>query len=571
MIEPATWKIRGWVLAAALGMTGCTGSIMAPGASGDSSVDLNPLPPQPVEIPYCRATRWAPVFHRLNATQYQNTVNQLLGLALPLRDELPPDSIVYGFDNGASSAMSAALTQQYMNSARTAVTAALTTPAVRSRLVPCQLTATTAAACIRTVLQAWLPKAFRRPVQPAEVDEYASYASVCTSTPDAGLSCALQAALLSPKFLFRAELLNPQAAACADSSTVVASDEGILAQHALASRLSYFLVNSAPDDALSKLASSGSLSDPQVLATQVDRLLQPNAAYRLPFIVDFPTQWMQLTALDTVRPSATSFPLFDEPLRQAMKDESQLYFAKILLENRSALELVKSDFTFVNERLATHYGIPNVKGTAMREVSTAGTHRGGLLTQGSFLTVTSSSENTSIVLRAKWVIKNLLCEDLPQPPPGVAEQVPPPDPGLGLTNRESLSIRTAGEPCHSCHKLINPIGFGLETYDPVGGLRSIDKGKTIDASGELPGGLKFQTTDQLLELLRNDPRFSACITKKLFTYALGRNVVDTCDKTALAELNKEFKADDYRLKNHLVRIIQSDLFRSAATRVEVSP
>jgi Protein of unknown function (DUF1592)/Protein of unknown function (DUF1588)/Protein of unknown function (DUF1585)/Protein of unknown function (DUF1587)/Protein of unknown function (DUF1595) len=537
------------------------GSPGAPGAPG--------TPGQP-SSESCKAAEGAPNFHRLNAKQYQETVNALLSTQLTLLTDLPVDSNLYGFDNNADTSLTAASTQKYLDVARSAVTAALAAPDSRAKLVPCALAAD--GSCLKTVLTTWLPRAFRRPVLPQEIDKYAGYAKVCTSSPEAGLSCALQAALLSPSFLFRSELTPiPEAATCSEASSLVSTTDKVLGQYALASRLSYFLWNGPPDDKLYGLAAGGTLNQPDVLAQQVDRMLGADAAaHKVGFVQDFPAQWLPLTALETVHPSAQVFASFDDPLRQAMRDESLMFFSEVLLTNRSAVDLVKADYTFVNERLAKHYGIAGVTGTAMRKVDTTGTLRGGIPTQGSFLTATSSTENTSLVLRAKWVLKNLLCVDLPPPPPkSVIDSVPVPDPGLGLTNRESLEIRTAGEPCHSCHVNINPIGFGLETFDGIGAARTQDRGKPIDSSGVLPGGLAFKDTGELLSLLRDDDRFPACVTTKLLTYALGRGLVASCDPAEIDGLTAQFKTDDFKVKNHIVRIVQSSLFRSARARAEV--
>jgi Protein of unknown function (DUF1592)/Protein of unknown function (DUF1588)/Protein of unknown function (DUF1585)/Protein of unknown function (DUF1587)/Protein of unknown function (DUF1595) len=524
----------------------------------------------------CVTPAAAPDFHRLNAKQYEETVNQLLGLALPLRQDLPADSTLYGFDNGADTTITAALTQRYLDAAKKAVTTALATPAARAGLVTCDLTknAATGAACVRTILTTWLPRAFRRPVLASELDAYVAYTKTCPSSAEAGLSCALQAALLSPKFLFRGEVLpDPVAAVCTESAPLTSTPAGILSQYALASRLSYFLWNAPPDDALTAAAAAGTLNDPAALAAQVDRMLAAPmlATHTVSFAQDFPQQWLPLDALATAQPSPTLFPLFDAPLRQAMHDESQLFFQDVLLNNGSALDLLRADFTYVNARLAQHYGIAGVTGTQMRRVATTGTTRGGIPTQGSFLTATSSTENTSLVLRAKWVLTNLLCVDLPPPPPkALIDSVPVPDPGLGLTNRESLEIRTAGEPCHSCHVNINPIGFGLESFDAVGATRTTDHGKAIDSSGVMPGGATFANTGEMLDLLRADDRFAGCVTKKMLTYALGRGLVQSCDAQAIDGLAAALKADGYKLRNHLVRIVQSDLFRSPRAR-EVTP
>jgi Protein of unknown function (DUF1592)/Protein of unknown function (DUF1588)/Protein of unknown function (DUF1585)/Protein of unknown function (DUF1587)/Protein of unknown function (DUF1595) len=521
----------------------------------------------------CVPTGVGASFHRLNGKQYQESVNQLLGLALPLRQDLPADTSLYGFDNGADTTLTAALTQRYLDAAQKAVTAALATPAARAGLVTCDLTKS--AACVRTILAAWLPKAFRRPVLPAEIDAYAAYTKTCASSAEAGLSCALQAALVSPKFLFRGEVLgDPVAAACTEEHPLASTTDGILGQYALASRLSYFLWNAPPDDALYAAAAAGTLAQPTALAAQVDRMLAPAAlaAHGAAFAQDFPQQYLPLEALATAQPSATLFPSFDPALRQAMHDESQLFFADLLANNGSALDLLRANFTYVNERLARHYGIAGVTGTQMRRVDTTGTMRGGVPTQGSFLTATSSTENTSLVLRAKWVLTNLLCVNLPAPPPkAVIDSVPVPDPGLGLTNRASLEIRTAGEPCHSCHVVINPIGFGLEAFDPVGAVRTTDHGKPIDASGVFPGGKTFANTTQMLDLLRVDDRFAVCVTRKMVTYALGRGLTTACDDAAVATLAAELAADGYKLRNHVVRIVQSDLFRMPRARMGVSP
>ena len=558
------------------------GAVAGTGVSGGLGVGGASPSMTPAGPTACVTAAVEPDFHRLNAKQYEETVNQLLGTALPLRQDLPADSTLYGFDNGSDTTLTAALTQRYMDAAQKAVTSALATPAARAQLVTCDLTKTSAngttpAACVRTILAAWLPKAFRRPVLASEVDAYAAYTKTCASSAEAGLSCALQAALLSPKFLFRAETpaaADPVAAACTEEAPLASTSAGILGQYALASRLAYFLWNAPPDDALYAAAAAGTLPDPAMLAAQVDRMLAAPAlgAHTISFAQDFPQQWLPLDALATAQPSATLFPTFDAPLRQAMHDESQLFFQDLLLGNGSALDLLRADFTYVNERLAQHYGLPGVTGAQMRRVSTAGTVRGGIPTQGSFLTATSSTENTSLVLRAKWVLTNLLCVDLPAPPPkAVIDAVPVPDPGLGLTNRESLDMRTAGEPCHSCHVAINPIGFGLEIFDPVGAERTTDHGKPIDASGVLPGGKTFQNTSQMLDLLRADDRFPACVTKKMMTYALGRGMVESCDGAQIDALAAALKADGYKLRNHVVRIVQSDLFRTPRARPAVSP
>ena len=518
--------------------------------------------------PVCQAGGVVPSFHRLNRVEYQNSVNFALGTALPLASDLPVDSLVYGFDNNADVSMSATLMQKYFNVAQSAVQAALMTPATRDALIPCSLSDM---ACARSVLEKFIGKAYRRPASPAEVDEALGYLQVCTSSAEAGIACALQATLLSSKFLFRMELLaTEQAKACTEAAPLTASADGKLAALALASRLSYWLTTSPPDAELRAAAESGALEQPAVMAQQVERLLAVAAGPTVasPFIENFPSQWLQLSAAAAAMPSPKVFPNFDEPLRQALGDESRLYFAAVLTGGRSALDLVRSDFSFLNGRLAQHYGIAGVEGEQMRLVTTAGSLRGGILTQGSFLTATSSSENTSIVQRAKWVLTNLLCSPLPAPPDGAADAVPAPDPGLGLTNRESLTLRTANPPCSGCHVSMNPIGFGLEVFDAVGAFRTTDHGKPIDASGQLPSGETFADTQGLLALLKQDARFPACLTKKMLTYALGRGLEASCDGDALKKLADDFAGDGYDLKRHIVRLAQSPLFQTARAYVD---
>jgi hypothetical protein len=365
--------------------------------------------------------------------------------------------------------------------------------------------------------------------------------------------------------LFRGELLaSPAVQACTESAPLVAQVDGKLSGYALASRLSYFVTSSGPDAELITLAQNGTLNDPAVIGAQVDRLIAPDVGAKqlMPFIDNFPTQWLQISAAQSATPNKTMYPSFDDPLRKALGDEGRLFFKSFISEGGSALDLVRTNYTFLNERLASHYGISGVTGADMRRVDTTGTKRGGILTQAAYLTATSSSENTSIVQRAKWVLTNLLCSPLPAPAPGLVDSVPPPDPGLGLTNRESLSIRTGNAPCNGCHKTINPIGFGLEIYGATGEPRTMDHGKPIDPSGMLPSGESFTDTEGLFSILKNDPRYPVCLTEKVLVYALGRSMDAKCDEQSVVSLAEQWKADNYNLKNQIKRIAQSDVFRS---------
>jgi hypothetical protein len=549
------------------------GALVAAGCGGDTGPTEPPVAPgvaeTPAPVPACQMAPRLPTFHRLNRTEYQNTVNALLGIQQALRAGLPPDALLYGFDNNADGPVSAPLVQRYLNLAQTAVAAALESPASRAGLIPCALDNP---GCRRQVLQRFLLRAFRRPATDAEIDEHLRYFELCDDSPRAGLACALEAALVSPSFLFRTEL--PEAApTCAAEATLTGGAGGQLSPYALAARLSYFLWSSGPDQELLELAASGRLAEDAVIQAQVNRMLAPAAQRRFlrAFAEGLPTQWLQLDGVASAEPSSAVYPGFDEELRQAMLAESRLFFEEILQQNRSALELVRAPFTFVNQRLARHYGLPAVAGqlgVAMRRVDTTGTLRGGVLGQASFHTITSSSENTSMVLRGRWVLQNLLCTSLGDPPPGAQEMVPPPDPALGLSRRQSLERRTSIYPCSSCHDILNPVGFGLEIFDGIGAQRSSDRGQPIDTSGALPSGEKFQDTEQLLELLKADPRFPVCLTRKLLTYAVGHGLTNRCEEQAVEALAQAFRADGFHLKNHLVRIARSELFRTARRQPE---
>jgi hypothetical protein len=554
----------------ALAQSACTEGVMqgGPGPQG-APAEMTPpammeTPPAsnlpsgsaetPAEVAACRGLPPAPTFHRLNRSEYHNSVNALLGTNLPLRDQLPPDALIGGFDNNGDRAISAPLVQRYLALATHAVETALGDARSRADLVPCP---PQEAGCVRKVVAAFLPRAYRRPVTPDEIDEIAGYAAICddgSAQPLAGVACALEAALVSPSFLFRGELLADEAQTCTAERPLQATATA-LTPHALAARLAAFLWSGAPDAQLLALADSGQLNDPAVIEAQVNRMLAPAEQERhvRALVEGLPTQWLELDGLAGAAPSPTLYPRFDAGLAQAMTGESRRFFAELLHQNRPL------------------YGLKDVVGTELRRVATADTPRGGVLSQASFLTLTSSSEKTSIPLRARWVLSNVLCTTLGDPPPGAEEMVPAPDPALGLTSRESLERRTGRQPCAACHAILNPIGFGLEGFDAIGAARTTENGRPIDTSGVLPSGETFRDAGEMLALLKSDTRFPACFTRKLLTYALGRTLSGACDEAVVAALAADFARDGFRLKNHVVRVARSPLFRSVRLRAEGTP
>ncbi|HXG11394.1 MAG TPA: DUF1592 domain-containing protein, partial [Gemmataceae bacterium] len=331
----------------------------------------------------------------------------------------------------------------------------------------------------------------------------------------------------------------------------------------LASRLSFFLWSSIPDDELLDLAERGELRRPGVLARQTRRMLADPRARSL--ATNFAGQWLHLRNLDSVSPDARLFPDFDDNLRQAMRRETELLFEEVMREDRSVLELLKSDHTWLNERLAKHYGIPHVYGTRFRRVTLEpGSHRGGLLRHGSVLTVTSYATRTSPVIRGKWILENLLGTPPPPPPP----DVPALDDNTvsaALPVRERLARHRANPACASCHNLIDPVGFALENYDAVGRWRTLEEGQPVDASGGLPDGSRFTGVDGLEEALLKRPEvFVGTLTEKLLTFALGRGM-EYYDGPAVRQIVRTARDADYRFSAIIEAIVHSTPFQMRAS------
>ena len=433
------------------------------------------------------------------------------------------------------------------------------TPARRQVFVCEPAGPTEEAACATAILSALARRAFRRPIHDADADletlETAYRAGRAQGDFEAGIERALQQLLVSPEFLFRVE-----ADPASDLAASAANYE--LGDIELASRLSFFLWSSVPDDELLAVAAGGGLSEPQELERQVRRMLLDGRARAL--TDNFVGQWLQLRNLDAMRPSQVLFADFDEGLREAFRRETELFFESILHEDRSVLDLLVADYTFVNDRLARHYGMPQVQGSHFRRVALTDEHRGGLLGQGSILTITSHPVRTSPVFRGKWILTNILGTPPPDPPPNVP---PLPDKGgayAGKTPsmRERMAAHRDNPACASCHSMIDPLGFGLERFDPIGRLRDIDEQfLPIDASGMLPDGTAFDGVAELLAaLVRRPDRFVSTLTEKLLTYALGRGL-EHYDMPAVRAIVREAAVSDYRMSSVILGIVKSLPFR----------
>jgi hypothetical protein len=326
-----------------------------------------------------------------------------------------------------------------------------------------------------------------------------------------------------------------------------------------ASRLSFFLWSSIPDDQLLDLAEGGKLKDPAVFEQQVRRMLADHRARTL--VSNFAGQWLYLRNLSRVTPDPDAFPEFDDNLRQAFQRETELLLETILREDSSVVDLLNSNFTYLNERLARHYQIPNVRGSNFRRVSLTDSDRFGLLGQASILTVTSYPTRTSPVLRGKWILENLLGTPPPPPPANVPDLKDHAEDGRELSLRQQMEKHRADPTCASCHARMDPLGFALENYDGIGKRRTNDANGNIDTSGALPDGTKFQGPGGLRDLLlgRRD-QFVETFAEKLLTYALGRGL-EYYDQPAIRAIKREAAEHDYRISSVIIAITRSTPFQ----------
>lgn len=408
------------------------------------------------------------------------------------------------------------------------------------------------AKCARELVGSFAKKAFRRPLKQGELDRLMGLYSLALEngeTFEEGVKLALQAVLVSPQFLFRSESQpNPN-----DPKAVHDVDE-----YALASRLSYFLWSTMPDDELFALAEKKALR--KNLKKQVERMIQSPKSTAL--VKNFGAQWLQIRNLANVTPAKEVFPEFTPELRDAMGGETEKFFEYVMRENRSVLEFIDADYTFINEKLATLYGMDDVKGPEFRKVSLKGTERGGVLTHASILTITSNPSRTSPVKRGKWVLENLLGTPPPPAPPDVPELNEGKEAALSGTLRERMEQHRQKALCFSCHSRMDPIGFGFENFDGIGRWRNKDGKFDIDPGGELASGEKFETPAELKQILlktRKD-EFLRCLTEKMLTYALGRGV-EYYDKCAVDKIVAKLGADDYKFQTLVMEVVKSAPFQ----------
>ena len=512
------------------------------------SADARPLPKNPGHV----------VLHRLSRTEYNNTVRDLLGVQTRPADKFPGDGGGGGgFDNNADTLfLPPILMERYLGAASDVLAEARPARlfvAHPSKTLPARDAA-------RKTLAYYALRGFRRPVETSQVERLLRLYDAATrrgETWENATRYALKAVLVSPNFLFRAE--QGQAGATIPNGNTTdanAASAAPLDDYELASRLSYFLWSSMPDDELFGLAAQNRLHQPVILDQQVARMLQSPKAQA--FADSFAGQWLHVRDLYTsARPDARKFPDFTPALRDAMYGETVAFFGSVLHDDSSLLTLLDADYTYVNATLAKHYGIEGVTGNEMRRVSLPDHRRGGVLTQAGVLTLTSYPLRTSPVLRGKWVLGELLGSPPPPPPPVVATLSQDDAPKNGLTFRQRLEQHRTKPECAGCHARMDPIGFGLENFDATGKWRNDIGGKTVDASGVLTTGERFAGPIELKQrLMAQKDDFIRSLSEKMLAYALGRGL-EPYDLPAVRKITTALAQNNYRSSILIREIVKS--------------
>jgi hypothetical protein len=423
------------------------------------------------------------------------------------------------------------------------------TPSRRRIFVCSPTTPSDESRCARQIVSTLAHRAYRRPVTPADINELMGFYEKARVKGDFehGVQVALERLLASPDFLFRIEQ---------DPANAAPGSPYRITDLELASRLSFFLWSSIPDEQLLQIAERGELKKPGVLDRETRRMLADQKSDAL--VRNFAGQWLRLRNVQGSDPNAQMFPDFDENLRRAMRRETELLFDSVIREDKSVLTLLNADYTFVNERLARHYGMPNVYGSHFRRVPVTDPNRRGILGQASILTVTSQSNRTSPVTRGKWIMENLLGAPPPAPPANV--------PALDATKlegtlRQRMEQHRKNPVCASCHGVMDPLGFSLENFDPLGQWRTRDAGFPVDAGGAMPDGAKFEGVAGLRAALLARPNvFVATLTEKLLIYALGRGT-EYYDQPAIRAISAAAAREDYRFSALISRIVNSVPFQ----------
>lgn len=488
---------------------------------------------------------------RLNRAEYNNVIHDLFGIDIQPANEFPADDVGEGFDNlGEVLSLPPLLMEKYLDAAEL-VTNELsdeeTWRRVFRKLPPAGEFDNDA---VLKTLDRLATKAFRRPLVDDELSRLVKLYRLAREQ-EASFSqsflFAVQAVLVSPQFLFRQE---------EDPLSANSEEPKPLDDYAIASRLSFFLWSTIPDRKLNRLAAKGKLSKPKVIAKQARRMLKDPKSKAL--VDNFAGQWLELRLFGGLAPDPDLFPSFDDDLRHAMVTETSRYFEELIRNDGSVLELIDSNYTYLNERLAKHYGIDNVKGKEFQRVSLQDDRRGGILTHASILTLTSNPTRTSPVKRGKWILDNILGTPPPPPPPNIPE-LEEGDDLLGSL-RERMQQHRENPSCAVCHRKMDALGFGFENFDAIGAWRDKDGRYEIDSSGELPGNVTFEKPAELRQILiANSGEFTSCLTRKLLTYSLGR-ALSSRDQCLVDDIVEHVQQHDHRFSDLIVAIVTSDAF-----------
>ena len=493
--------------------------------------------------------------HRLNNVEYDNTVRDLLGVSSTPVASFIADEKAFGFDNNADALRrSEAQYEQYFGAAASLTEAAFADAASRARIVictPASAAPADAAQCTERIITAFGKRAWRRPLSGDEIAALGMLAAEARTLGEdfaGSIAVVVRALLSSAQFLYRIELDDDPEAGGAHP----------LSDYELASRLSYLVWSTMPDDMLFAAADRGELQRDGELTAQLERLLDVPRGER--FSTGFAAQWLGLRGLQNHQVEASAFPDFDEPLRAAMVHEGLRYFDEFLHEGRDLTQFFSADVNFVNGDLARLYGMSGSAFDPERAVSVASDPRRGFLGLASFLTVTSFAHRTAPTLRGKWVLENLLCTEIAPPPPNVP-QLEEGQSDQSLNVRERLAEHRTNPQCATCHEILDPIGLGLESFDAIGRYRErYPMGDAVDASGVLPSGERFDGLMELSALLADDPRLVECASEKLLTYALSREVEES-DAPYLEEIRTRAAAAGNSVRALLAEIVRSQPFR----------
>lgn len=526
-----------------------TPSSTTPAGSGTDTPPPGPSITPVVENPLANADVGTKVMHRLSNIEYDNTVRALLGTELR-----PAEAFIHeeaeGFDNIAEAlSMSPRQVEGYFNAGKMLAAEVFASEALRERIVACALDAQDRS-CAESSIADFGRRAFRRPLEPAELDWLlAVYQQALDlgESPDGAMQHVVHVTLSAPQFLYRIEF-DP------DPSDSVPHP---LNAYELASRLSYALWSSMPDESLFALAESGELLSPAVLEAEVDRMLDDEQAEIL--AVNFAGQWLGGRRLAQHVASPTVYPSWNEELAQAMRREMELYFMEFLKGDLPYTDFLKADFNFVNPALAEHYGMASPAGTGFERVENTTDARNGLLGLAGFLTHTSRETRSSPIIRGKWILDAAWCVSLKVPPDLVIEPLPEPAEGSAPTTvREQIATHRADPACAPCHNLIDPIGLALEHFDGIGRHRvEYEDGLPIEAAGELPGGIVVDDLASLSTALSESPQFVPCAAEKLHAFALGR--LDT-DDAYLDDIVERWTTRGLTLRNLIKTTVLSDTF-----------